>query len=190
MASSIALDPAYRRVGVEEFLDMDFGGAKAELEDGLIFMMVGCNEAHARIAGNIQTFLRTALRGSGSRPYGSDFAARTGEQSIRFPDVSVYCNNPAAPGNETKRLLGDPQVVVEVLSPSTARHDQKTKLDEYRDLPGVREIVFVDPDRERVRVVRRTGERGWADDWLQPGDDVALPSLALTIPAGEIFARD
>jgi hypothetical protein len=37
--AAIALDPAYRRVSVEEFLKMDFGGARAELEDGLIYMM-------------------------------------------------------------------------------------------------------------------------------------------------------
>jgi hypothetical protein len=50
--NTVALDPAYRRISVEEFLAMDFGDAKAELEDGLIYMMAGGNEAHARIAGN------------------------------------------------------------------------------------------------------------------------------------------
>jgi Uma2 family endonuclease len=188
--TAVALDPAYRRISVEEFLDMDFGGAKAELEDGLIYMMAGGSEMHARVAANIMIYLGSRLRGSGCRPYGSGFATRTAERTIRFPDVTVYCNDPSAPGNECKQLLGDPQVVVEILSPSTSSYDQKIKLEEYRALAGVQEIVLVDPQTERVRLVRRTGVAGWIDDWLDAGTDLILPSLDLTIPHAEIFARD
>lgn len=188
--ASVALDPAYRRVTVEEFLEMDFHGAKAELDDGLIYMMAGGSEAHSRIAANVLIFLGPKLRGSGCRPYGSDFATRTGGQTIRLPDVSVYCGDPAKPENGRKQLLGDPQVVVEVLSPSKSSFDQKVKLEEYRGLPGIREVLLVDPERERVRLVRRTGPDGWTDRWLDAGSDVELSSLGLTIPHAEIFARD
>lgn len=189
MATAVALDPAYRRISVEEFLAIDFGDAKAELEDGLIYMMAGGDELHAAIAANLIVALGTRLRGTGCRPYGSDFATRTGERSIRYPDVSVYCR-PRSETTKGGKLLGDPQVVVEVLSPSTVSLDQGTKLPEYRALPGVREIVIVDGRAERVRVVRRTGAEGWADDWLPHGADLELPSLGLTIHHAEIFARD
>lgn len=169
---------------------MDFHGARAELDDGLIFMLAGGSEVHSRIAVNILAYLHAKLRGSGCRTYGSDLAMRTGEQTIRLPDVSVYCNNPANPENQRKQLIGDPQVVVEVLSLSTSSLDQKVKLEEYRGLAGVREIVFVDPENERVRLVCRTAPEDWNDRWLQVGADLFLPSLNLTIPHAEIFARD
>ncbi len=188
--TALRLDPAYRRVEVDEFLDMDFGGAKAELEDGLIYMMAGGNEAHARIAANLLMYIGPKLRGTGCRPYGSDFATRTGERSVRFPDLSIYCNNPSAPGNDRKKLLGDPQVVFEVLSPSTSSYDQKVKLEEYRELEGTHEIILVDPTDERIRLVRRTPSGGWTDDWLRDRTDLHIPSLDLTIPHDEIFARD
>lgn len=188
--ASVALDPAYRRVSVEEFLEMDFHGARAELDDGLIYMMAGGSEAHSRIAANIIAYLRPKLRGSGCRPYGSDLATRTGDQTIRLPDVSIYCNDSTALENHRKQLLGDPQVVVEVLSPSTSSLDQKVKLEEYRGLAGVREIVLVDPDSERVRLVCRTAPNDWTDRWLDVGARVEIPSLNLTIPHAEIFARD
>ncbi len=188
--ASIALDPAYRRVSVEEFLDMDFGGAKAELEDGIIFMMAGGNEVHSRIASNIIIALGTRLRGTGCRPYGSDFATRTDIASVRFPDVSVYCNRPGTPENARKKLLNDPQVVFEVLSPSTKSHDLRVKAAEFRELAGVQEIVFVDPETHRVRLMRRTSPEGWTDEMLQPGQDVPLPSLGVTLPHAEIFDGD
>jgi Uma2 family endonuclease len=50
--------------------------------------------------------------------------------------VTVYCNNPAAPGNKSKQLLGDPQVVFEVLSPSTSPYDQKVKLANIASSPA------------------------------------------------------
>ena len=187
--ATLALDPAYRRISVEEFLEMDFGGAKAELEDGLIFMMAGGSEEHSRVATNILVALGPRLRGSGCRPYGSDLAARTEDRSIRFPDVSVYCYNPATSENARSKLIGDAQVIVEVLSPSTASQDQKTKLAEYRMLEGVREIIFVDPRTETIRLVARQGN-GWTDFELDPGIDLKIPSLDLVIPRAEIFARD
>ena len=188
--TALALDPAYRRVPVAEFLAMDFGDAKAELEDGLIFMMAGGNEAHSRVAGNILACLRTQLRGTGCRPYGSDFAVRTGEASIRYPDVSVYCNDPSAPANHGKKLLGDPAVVFEVLSPSTASHDARTKLPEYRELAGVRDVVLVDAAAERIRLVTRMGPEAWADRVLPPGEDLPLASLGIEVPHAEVFAID
>jgi Uma2 family endonuclease len=187
--ASVALDPAYRRVTVEEFLAMDLGGAKAELDDGLIYLMAGGTEAHALVAGNVQLAFRTRLRGTGCRTYGSDLAVRTGPGTIRFPDVSVYCS-PRQPGDEAKQLIGDPTIVVEVLSPSTARHDQRTKLEEYQQLDGLRAVVFVDPAAEAVRVVQRDGQVGWKDSGFVHDASLDLDVPNLSIPHAEIFARD
>jgi Uma2 family endonuclease len=167
---------------------MDLGDAKAELVDGMILMMAGGSPRHAAIAANLIAALMPRLRGSGCRPYGSDLAARTGEASIRFPDVSVYCNDPARPVDENAKLIGDPRIIFEVLSPSTASNDQITKLREYKALAGVDMIVFVDPDNERLRVVQRDGTPEWADRWQTSGDDLTLTSLDITVPHDEIFA--
>ena len=188
--ASVALDPAYRRISVEEFLAMDFGDAKAELEDGLIYMMAGGNRAHARIAANLMVALGARLRGSGCFPYGSDFAARTGERSIRYPDVSVYCDNPSARENDFEKLIGDPRIIFEVLSPSTEKHDERTKLPEYRELAGVQAIILINPRDETIRVVARLDGPNWADVTLDPGADLALEALNIVLPRTEIFSRD
>ena len=167
--NQFALDPAYRRVTVDEFLRMDLGDARAELVDGIIFMMSGALNAHNVIQMNLSVALANRLRGSGCRPYGPDQALRTGTGSIRFPDVSVYCNDPAAPERSREQLLGDPKVIVEVFSESTRENDQRFKLPEYQALAGVEAIMFVDPDQEQVRLVARTGPGGWTDNWLDKG---------------------
>ena len=186
----LASNPAYRTASAKEFVEMNFGDAKAELVDGFIYMMAGGTVSRAVIQANLVGSLLSRLRGSGYRPFGSDMAVKTGDLNVRYPDVSVYCNDPAKPENAGRKLIGDPRVVVEVLSPSTATHDQTVKLAEYQALPGIDTILFVDPDRRRVRAVQRTGPEGWSDNWLATGADVVLPSLDITVPYAEIFAVD
>lgn len=183
--ASIAIGPAYRRMSVREFLALDLGDAKAELVDGLILMMAGGPERHAAIAANLIAALLVRLRGTGCRPYGSDLAVRTNEASIRFPDVSVYCREDTVAEAEFGKLLGIPRVVFEVVSPSTASNDQITKLAEYRALPGLEAVVFVDPATERVRLVE-TGDDGDAG-WLPVGSDPPLAGLGINLPHAEIF---
>jgi Uma2 family endonuclease len=177
--ASLAMNPAYIALDVEDFLDLDLGDHKAELVDGVIYMMAGGSERHAAIAMNIGGALLNRLRGSGCRPYGSDMPLRTRERSIRFPDVTVYCGKEG-----TERLLDNPKVVFEVLSPSTAGNDQVVKLQEYLALAPVDHVVFVDPDRVRVRRIDRDGSGEWQDS----GTDLDLPGLSISLTHDEIFA--
>jgi Uma2 family endonuclease len=111
------------------------------------------------------------------------------DRSIRYPDVSVFCVRERR-GNDDAKAFNDPRVLFEVLSAGTARTDLRVKLDEYKALDSVDTIVFVDIATERLRIVQRTAAHGWSD--VEHGEpiDVPLPSLNLTIPHDEIFARD
>lgn len=186
----MATQIAYRLLTAEEFLAIDFGpDSKAELDNGVIHMMAGGTRRHAGVSGNIFAALHTRLRGTGCAPYGSDMAARTHDRSVRYPDVSVYCGRDD-PAFDNDKSDPDPAVVFEVLSAGTARTDLRVKLDEYKVLPSVQTIIFVDIAVERLRVVQRTGPSGWFDDTHTEPYDLVLPSLNLTIPHAEIFARD
>ena len=185
----MATQPDYPLLSAAEFLQIDFGERKAELDNGVIRMMAGGTARHAEVQGNIFAWLRQQLRGSGCRPYGSDMAVSTHDLSIRYPDVSVFCR-PRQTGDEQARAFDDPRILFEVLSAGTARTDLKTKLYEYKALPSVDTIVFVDIAAERVRVVQRTGPNAWAEQAFDEPADISLPAVDLIIPHQEIFARD
>lgn len=186
----MATQIAYPLLTAEEFLAMDFGpDHKAELDNGVIRMMAGGTRRHARVASNIMIALASRLRGSGCAAYSSDMAARTHDRSVRYPDVSVYCGKEGAEFDDDL-ADAEPRIVFEVLSAGTARTDLRTKLDEYRAMGSIDTIVFVDIAVERLRVVQRTGPSSWSDDSHHEPHDLHLPSLGLTIPHAEIFARD
>lgn len=185
----MATQPDYPLLTAEEFLEIDFGEHKAELDNGVIRMMAGGSRRHARVSGNIVLALASRLRGTGCAAYTSDMAAKTRDRSVRYPDVSVYCGREDAAFDDD--LSDDsPRAVFEVLSAGTARTDLRVKLDEYKAMPSVDTIVFVDIAVERVRVVQRTGRKSWSDISCDDPTDVTLPSLDLIIPHAEIFARD
>lgn len=174
-----------------DFLEIDFGpDRKAELDRGFIRMMAGGTRAHARIQANFVAALRTLLRGSGCRPYGSDMAVLVDEYSVRYPDVSVICGDPASPADDKKKAFDAPVVIVEILSPSTSAYDQDVKLKEYQSIASVDTIIFADPDIERCRIVQRIGPHGWRDERFDDPINVVLPALKITLPHAEIFARD
>ncbi|WP_174278659.1 Uma2 family endonuclease [Sphingomonas bacterium] len=183
-------DPAYRKITADEFLNMDFGSdRKFELADGVIVGMVGGTEPHAWVQGNIYNWLRNRLRGSRCRPYNSDMAVQVGDSQVRFPDVSVHCDQPPRLDLRSTTALPDPTVVIEVLSPSTAAIDQGEKLAEYKAVPSIRTIAFVDPDAELCRTVERL-ENGWLDHLFSGRTGIVIPALDLTIPHADVFARD
>lgn len=170
---------------------MDFGtDKKFELDDGVIYMMTGGTEAHAWVQGNIFAWLRAKLRGTGCRPYGPDMALKISEVDVRYPDITIYCDQPPRSDLERAKLLENPTVVIEVLSPSTSTFDQGTKLEEYKSIPTVKTIVFVDPVNEMCRTMERISERGWHDAMFSGERGIPVPALGITIPHDEIFARD
>lgn len=184
-------DPAYRKITADEFLAMDFGTDKRfELEDGVIVMMAGGTEAHAWVQLNILSWLRQRLRGTGCRPYGPDMAMEISATEIRYPDISIYCDQPPRDELSERRTLTDPCVVIEVLSPSTTTLDQGTKLEEYKRVASIRTIAFVDPINEMCRTLERQSDYGWLEHIFSSSRGIVVPSLDLTIPHAEIFARD
>lgn len=186
----MATNSAYRKLTVEEFLEMDFGSdRRCELVDGVIYAMAGGTVAHARVQANLMIFLGNALRGSGCRPFGPDMALSTNAFTTRYPDVTVYCNQPAGREHDRDLLIHDPRVIFEVLSPSTRANDEDTKLKEYQELASVDTVVLVDPEAESVRVVQRLGPDSWRDGRYEREVAVWLPSLGVTITSAEIFAR-
>jgi len=184
----MATQPDYPLLTAEDFLDIDFGERKAELDNGVIRMMAGGTARHSRVQFNLLRSLGNRLERTGCTPYNSDMAARTRDRSVRYPDVSVYCGRDDTVNDDAK-AFDDPRVVIEVLSAGTARTDLRVKLEEYKELASVDTIVFVDIATERVRVVQRTGPTGWSDVAYQEPTDVPLPSIGTDITHAEIFAR-
>jgi Uma2 family endonuclease len=112
-----------------------------------------------------------------------------GEGDHLEPDL-VFVRSERAHLVSERGIEGAPDLVVEILSPSTAHRDRGIKLERYRHF-GVPEYWIVDIDARAVEVWR-LGEGAEAAEVLRPGDVLAWTPLAggpaLDIPVDEVLA--
>lgn len=115
-------------------------------------------------------------------------AVLTDTYSVRFPDVVVsFGRNGKEHDND--RAIDDPEIIVELHAAGFARTNLATKLEEYRRLASLSTMLIVDTEAQRIRLIQRTGPSSWTDVAYREPTDAVLPSLNLTIPYAEIFAR-
>jgi Uma2 family endonuclease len=176
--------PRSESMTVDEFLRFidskpERENQKWELHDGAPVMMVGGTAAHAIIAGNIDRALFPQARERGCEVM-RGFLASAGDRSAFEPDVVVRCG----PMNPQNRYAADPVVVFEVLSPSTMRYDRGIKLEGYRGIPSLRQIVFIYQDSIRLESWSRDGG-DWAEEpviLLSIDEALPIPALATELP--------
>ncbi|MBO0904162.1 Uma2 family endonuclease [Jiella sonneratiae] len=172
---------------VEEFLVWQEGRpGRYEFVGGEpVKMMTGATARHDEIVLNVLAELRQRLRGNPCRPFTADLCVKTIDDRIRRPDAGVDCGHRAP----TDLVAKKPVLVVEVFSPSTRDLDRAIKLTEYKAVPSIRTIFYVEPNRPEVYVFERTDDDGWSEGRRVVGleNDVAIPALGISLPLAEIY---
>jgi len=128
-------------------------GERWELIDGVAYAMSPAPSwVHQDISAAFVELIREFLRDKPCKVFHAPFDVRlnadAGDDTVVQPDIVVICDRSKLSGTGCK---GAPDMVIEILSPSTARHDRIRKLNEYRRA-GVREYWIVDPDTKTVSV--------------------------------------
>ena len=151
-------------------------GEYFELIDGVVYDMSPAPRVeHQRIAGEIFGSLYNFLKGKPcevfSAPIDVYFAENEDEDTVVQPDIIVVCD----PGKVREHgIVGAPDVVAEVLSPSTAVYDLTHKLRLYQS-KGVPEYWVVSGEK---RTVFRYTLEGTAYR-MEAFEEGSMPSLKL-----------
>ena len=143
--------------------------------------MNGVTVAHSVIQGNLTTMLNNRLRGKRCRPYGPDLKIEIGSK-YRYPDAFVSCT----PASRSASVAGEPVVIFEVLSESTAVTDRTTKLMEYRSLPSLKRYVLLEQSASVATVITRS-ETGWSIEVLDAGGNLLMPEIKIAIAMAELY---
>ena len=124
---------------------------------------------HQRLVVRLVTLLENATEVSTCDVYAAPFDVRlpdsvgTGKdddavETVVQPDVSVICDGTKV---DERGYFGPPDLIIEILSPSTAYKDQTAKLALYEHC-GVREYWVVNPERATVLAYRLDSAGGYA----------------------------
>ena len=124
-----------------------------ELIDGIAYAMSPAPTwMHQEISGNLFGQLYVFLDGKPCKVFHAPFDVRlnadTHDDTVVQPDLVVICDHSKLRGTG---CVGAPDMVIEILSPSTASRDMLLKYNKYLRA-GVREYWIVDPETRMVRV--------------------------------------
>lgn len=152
---------------------------KHELWDGEVYAMSGASLAHNRIVRNLVRHLGNALEGMGCEVLPSDMRVRIDTHRYVYADVTIVCGSPELEGEAD--VLKNPNLIVEVLSPSTEAFDRGEKFVGYRSLPSIREVVLVSQDVRRLECYSRQLDDSWVLREHTGKTPVPLGPVALTM---------
>ena len=183
------MDPAYKLLTVEEFLDScPDGDRHYELIDGVIVAMAPPAIAHQRIAANLGARIVNAVEANrpdcaigsqgGIAPQGLD------NRNYFEADIVVTCRF----ANDYRGINAEPLLIVEILSPSTERDDHFVKLPQYRAIPSAEEILYIESQRVAATIYRRDAAGHWqAIEIAGPEARLRLRTIGLDVPLAAIY---
>jgi len=126
---------------------------RAELIDDKVVMMIPTASNHNRVVGNLNRIFSVYLYGKPCEPFGSGEEVHLTEKDCFIPDFMLV-NDPDKV--KAKYIQGAPELVVEILAPSTIRNDRICKKDAYAQ-NGVKEYWLIHPDDKSVEVYHSNG---------------------------------
>ncbi|MEQ1569740.1 MAG: Uma2 family endonuclease [Myxococcota bacterium] len=176
-------------VSYAEYLARELASdTKHEYVRGEILAMSGGTIRHGGITAAFISELRTALAGRPCRVFSSDVRVRSAATGFAaYPDLTVVCTRLQV-ADDDPHGIGNPIVVVEVLSDGTEAYDRGAKAAHYRQIPSLREYVLVSQHEPHVEVYRRNAEDRWElYEWFA-GGRLALASLGVELDVDALYA--
>jgi Uma2 family endonuclease len=142
--------PAQGRWTYEDYLRLPADGRRYEVIRGFLYVTAAPAYDHQYSVAQFSRLLGNFVM---DRNLG---VVLTAPFDVKLPDIAdpvqpdvVFFRSGNQPRKGDKFFEGTPDLVVEVLSPTTRRLDQKVKLEAYRDA-GIPEYWMVDPWKEII----------------------------------------
>jgi len=121
---------------------------KYEIIGGRVYQMAGANTRHNAITLNLARIFANYLLGKKCRAFldGTKLYFENGDHLL--PDMMIVCNPEII---KYDGIYGTPDLVVEILSPSTTKRDKGVKKDLYEHI-GVSEYWIIDPNSLSIEI--------------------------------------
>lgn len=166
-----------------------------EIIDGIPYMYAAPSRIHQEILMELSKQFAVYLTGKPCRVYPTPFCVRldiekndNDVKNVVEPDITIVCDSSKL---DDKGMKGSPDMIVEILSPSTAKNDKLIKFNKY-EKAGVKEFWLVEPEQKLVSVfVLQTNGRYGRPDIYSDEDKIQVSIFSdLEIELKQVFNRD
>lgn len=150
-----------KKYSYQDLLEMDDEN-HYEIVNGELYLMSSPKVIHQLLVGELYRQIANYLQGKKCKvfvaPLDVCFSKETDFRKIWDvvePDIIIVCDQKKI---EKRRIMGAPEVVMEVLSPGSKAHDRFIKFNLYQK-EGIQEYWMIDPE-ERAIFPYRLNEKG------------------------------
>ena len=159
---------------------------KHQYYKGEAYAMAGTSVDHNQICINIVEALRKELQVP-CRVFTLDLMVHAASGLNTYPDVFVVCGELEF-DDRKKRVIKNPRIIIEVLSPSTETYDRGLKFDHYKTIPTLQEYLLVSQDRLAVdHSIRGEGTTWLTQYYRSLADSIQLTSAKASLKLREIY---
>lgn len=166
---------------LDDYEEHDF----IQLIDGEVVIGMPPILKHQAIVRELLILFGLIARNTGGTAFSAPIEVYLDVHNVYEPDV-LYLTPDTQCRLEEKRIVGAPELVVEVLSPSTAKYDRQEKYEAYQQY-GVSEYWIVDPVHEVVEVWQLDGNRFNRVGAFANEDVFESRPLGVTVNVKDIF---
>ncbi len=171
---------------VEEYLAFENESEfKHEFIDGVIYDMTGGTSNHSEIAVNMIVAIGMQIRDTNCSLRTGDMRLKIRQGVYVYPDFCAVCGK--GQYEDGRRVLLNPILAVEVLSPTTANYDRSTKLRYYQSLPSLRGCLIVDQYGVQVDAYTRANGSWLHQAYSSIDDVIPLDMIGCHLPLSEVY---
>ncbi|MGI8640591.1 MAG: Uma2 family endonuclease [Pyrinomonadaceae bacterium] len=177
------------KYSLQEYFEIERNSEeKFEYWDGNVWSMAGASPAHERVVSNMIFHLRTILKRDCS-VFGSNLKVKVPVYPpYRYLDLSVYCGKGIYETMDGLEVLTNPQMLIEVLSPSTVAFDRGDKFSYYKSIPSFTEYLLIAANRPYITQFIKQNEHEWIQREANGLDGkMILPTFDVEILLSEVY---
>ena len=178
-----------QQMTLEEYLEFDYNAeGRYEYFDGEVIEMSGGSPEHSLLGSRLSRLLGNQLDPKGCLVYSSEVKIKVPTMlPYRYGDISALCGQPVYELFGKQRLLTNPSLIIEVLSPSTEKYDRVSKLKAYKSIESLREYMLVWQNKKFIMLFTKHNEKFWFQSEYVGGETLKLESLECELNVDEIY---
>lgn len=174
---------------VEEYIQLELQSERRhEYINGQLIEMPGEKAINNKTALNISLFLVPRLRPKGYEVYINDVKVSNHDRTKYFyPDVFAT----KEPDNAaTQYIKYEPELIVEVISPSSHITDTVDKYIAYTQISSLKYYLIVEPETVYAMLYSRNAGGEWeVAKFVRIGDTIPMPLLELEVPLADVYGK-
>ncbi|PHI20178.1 hypothetical protein CEQ90_09520 [Lewinellaceae bacterium SD302] len=184
--------PAKKWISPKEYQEVEANSQeKIEYFNGNLRMMAGGTFEHSVLCMDVSAMLFNGLKGKSCMTFNSEMKIEIAQENTYvYPDASVVCGE-VEHSEEITGAIGNPTLIVEVISSSSKNSDRGPKFHRYRKLPSLQNYLLIYQDKFAVESSYRHPDSDlWRiDDHEGLDAEFTIQSLDLTIKLSDLYAN-